>query len=72
MHQESTVAFIKDVQEAMEITCESQENNNKEIMTASLVSENGEVTDMNISVITKYIWFCSLMNCQWEFQRKES
>ena len=32
MHQEDAVAFVENVEEVMEITDESQENNNKEIM----------------------------------------
>ena len=37
MHQEEAVAFVENVEEVMEITGESQENNNKEIMDSNVI-----------------------------------
>ena len=53
MQQEDAVTFVKNVVETMEVTCESQENNNEEIINASFVSENGEVINLNVSIIDK-------------------
>ena len=53
MQQEDAVTFVKNVVETMEVTCESQENNNEEITNASFVSENGEVINLNVSIIDK-------------------
>lgn len=53
MQQEDAVTFVKNVVEAMEVTCESQENNNEETINASFVSENGEVINLNVSIMDK-------------------
>ena len=37
----------------MEITHDSEDNNNEEIMNALFVKENGKITDINNSVIDK-------------------
>ena len=37
----------------MEIKCENNENNNKEMMNASLFSENNEAIDLKIQIIDK-------------------
>ena len=37
----------------MEITHDSEDNNNEEIMNALFIKENGKITDINNSVIDK-------------------
>ena len=52
IHQD-VATFVESVIETMETTNESEDNNNEEIIDALIVSENGDVIDLNISVIDK-------------------
>lgn len=47
------MTFLESVTKTMEITNESKDNKNEEMMNASFVYENGEVIDLNNSVIDK-------------------
>ena len=47
------MTFLESVTKTMEITNESKDNKNEEMMNASFVYENGEVVDLNNSVIDK-------------------
>lgn len=47
------MTFLESVTKTMEITNEKKDNKNEEMMNASFVYENGEVIDLNNSVIDK-------------------
>ena len=47
------MTFLESVTKTMEITNESKDNKNEEMMNASFVYENGEIVDLNNSVIDK-------------------
>ena len=46
----------------MEITHDSEDNNNEEIMNALFVKENGKITDINNSVIDKNTPICQVLD----------
>lgn len=47
------MTFLESVTKTIEITNESEDNKNEEMMNGSFVYENGEVIDLNNSVIDK-------------------
>ena len=53
IHQDDIVTFLESVTKTIEITNESEDNKNEKMMIGSFVYENGEVIDLNNSVIDK-------------------
>ena len=47
------MTFLESVTKTIEITNESEDNKNEKMMIGSFVYENGEVIDLNNSVIDK-------------------
>ena len=47
------MTFLESVTKTVEITNESEDNKNEKMMIGSFVYENGEVIDLNNSVIDK-------------------
>ena len=72
IHQGDVVTYVESVTETMEITHESEDNNNEEIINASFVSENCEAINLNIFVIDKDTPIYQLSQNDDSFKRRKS